>query len=525
MQLNIRQQGQKVCQTLVDKGQQTIRAIAQAIGLSKSSIHRHQQAIARRNQYPESKVWESTIGAEWLKRLVVASIFVFCFKRGVGCESLHEFFCLLRLEQHIGVSVSSLRKIRMQMEERILAYQQQQQFQLASPENPLEICASVDETFFDQVVLVMLDLSSGFILVEELSQDYRYETWQKHVQQVLSDLGLTVRYCVSDRAKALVKLALSEMKCASIADLFHALRELSQGIACELADQLFRVNRCLHELVLTPANTQRYQYLQAQQAALQTAQQQYRAIVHQLTTTLHPFAIRLETPQTSQSVELQLQDQIQALSELKRTYQLPDKAGSIAKVERQLHDLSALVDLWWNWVRQSLRIQSGDAAVNNWVEQSLLPALYWQQQTTRTKTPTLKAAYQIAAQQAQAALMAHPITAVLSTDQFNQWQSWASEMVTKFQRTSSPVEGRNGYLSQIHHNQRGLSARRLRVMTVLHNFHLKRSDGTTAAQRLFGKPIPDLFESLVQQMPDLPQARRRKSAQKTKLFALPTVPA
>jgi hypothetical protein len=499
--------------------------MADSIGLSKSSVHRHCQAIARRNQHPESGLWESAVGSAWLKRLILAAIFVFCFKRGVGCESLHEFFRLLHLEQHVGVSVTCLRKIRTQMEAQILEYQRQHPAQLAHPPVPIEICAAVDETFFDQVVLVMLDLSSGFILVEELSQDYRYETWQKHVQKALRHLGLQVRYCVSDRAKALVKLALSEMGCVSIADLFHALRELSQGIACELADQLFRVNRCLHELAPTPANTQRYQHLQAQQTALQAAQQQYRTIVHQLTTTLHPFAIRLGTPQTTQQVELQLQEQMQALNQLKCTYQLSDKAGSLSKVERQLHDLSALLDLWWNWVRQSLRIQSSDAAVNHWVEQFLLPVLYWQQQTTRTKTPTLKAAYQIAAQQAQAALMAHPITAALSTEQFNQWQSWASAMVTKFQRTSSPVEGRNGYLSQIHHNRRGLSTRCLRVMTVLHNFHLKRSDGTTAAQRLFGQPTPDLFESLVQQMPDLPQARRRKSAPKPRPFALPTVPA
>jgi len=32
----------------------------------------------------------------------------------------------------------------------------------------------------------------------------------------------------------------------------------------------------------------------------------------------------------------------------------------------------------------------------------------------------------------------------------------------------------------------GLSQRRL-VLTVIHNFDLKRSDGSTAAQRLFGR--------------------------------------
>jgi len=34
---------------------------------------------------------------------------------------------------------------------------------------------------------------------------------------------------------------------------------------------------------------------------------------------------------------------------------------------------------------------------------------------------------------------------------------------------------------------RGLSQRRLQVLTVIHNFDLKRSDGSTAAQRLFGR--------------------------------------
>lgn len=525
MNLNIRERCQKVFQALARPGQRTVRAIAQAIGVSKSSVHRHQQAMARRNQYPESGLWESPMGAQWLKLLVLATVFEFCFKRGVGCESLSEFFQLLHLERHVGISVASLQQLRAQMEEQILEYQRLQQAQLAAAQSPIEICASVDETFFDQVVLVMLDLASGFILVEAITEDCRYETWQQQTQQALSQLGLKVRYCVSDRAKALVKLALDEMGCPSVADLFHALRELSQGVGRELSEGLFRVNRRLHELVDSPENAELKQHLQAQQGALQTAQNQYRSILHQLTTTVHPFAIRLGLPQTSTQVEAQLQAQTQALKSLKHTLQLPDRPGSLPKFERQWHDLSASVDLWWAWVRQSLNAQGGDPLTRAWVEQALLPALYWQQQATRTKTPTLKGAYQTAAQQAHAALIAHPLTATLSKEQFTQWQSWAQWIVTKFQRTSSAVEGRNGYLSQIHHNRRGLSSQRLRVMTTIHNFHLRRSDGTTAAQRLFGQPSPDLFEWLVHQMPNLPQARRRKAPLKSQPFTLPTVPA
>jgi hypothetical protein len=78
------------------------------------------------------------------------------------------------------------------METQILDYQRLQQSQLEHPQTPVEACVSVDETFFDQVVLVLLDLPSGFILVEEMSQDYRYETWQHHTQQALSKLGLNI---------------------------------------------------------------------------------------------------------------------------------------------------------------------------------------------------------------------------------------------------------------------------------------------------------------------------------------------
>ena len=166
----------------------------------------------------------------------------------------------------------------------------------------------------------MLDLPSGFILVEEMSQDYRYETWQHHTQQALSKLGLNIHYCVSDRAKALVKLAIDELGCPSIADLFHALRELSQGMGSELSDRLFRVNRRLRELDDTAANASLKQQLQVQQSGLEQAQAQYRSRLHQLTTTLHPFAIRLGIPQTSKRVESEFQQQATILSTLKQTY-------------------------------------------------------------------------------------------------------------------------------------------------------------------------------------------------------------
>jgi len=47
-------------------------------------------------------------------------------------------------------------------------------------------------------------------------------------------------------------------------------------------------------------------------------------------------------------------------------------------------------------------------------------------------------------------------------------------MCAKFQRTSSAVEGRNGYLSRLHHSHRGFTEQTLKVLTVIHNFDLLR---------------------------------------------------
>jgi hypothetical protein len=89
------------------------------------------------------------------------------------------------------------------------------------------------------------------------------------------------------------------------------------------------------------------------------------------------------------------------------------------------------------------------------------------------------------------------------------WTAWAAQQAKAFQRASSAVEGRNGYLSQMHHNHRGLPKRRYRVWTVLHNFDHRASDGTTPASRFFRREFPDLFETVLSHIEELPRPRQR----------------
>jgi len=63
-----------------------------------------------------------------------------------------------------------------------------------------------------------------------------------------------------------------------------------------------------------------------------------------------------------------------------------------------------------------------------------------------------------------------------------------------FQRSSSNVEGRNGYLSLRNHQLRGLDLPRKRECFItMHNFFLTRPDGTTAAERFFGQKPRSMF--------------------------------
>ena len=81
-----------------EHGKPSIRRLAERTGLSKSSVHRHLQTRDRRDCDPESSFWETPAGRAWLIRLVVATLFVFGLKRGVGAETLSAFFSRLRLD-------------------------------------------------------------------------------------------------------------------------------------------------------------------------------------------------------------------------------------------------------------------------------------------------------------------------------------------------------------------------------------------------------------------------------------------
>jgi Family of unknown function (DUF6399) len=265
--------------------------------------------------------------------------------------------------------------------------------------------------------------------------------------------------------------------------------------------------------------------LQTQQETLERDHQDYQRSLHALSQAIHPFHIDTCEPQLGLELPKPLQSPLARLERLSQIYSPLNGRDALERWQNQIPGLAGALHAWWQWVLQALTPQTQDPDTQHWVLTVLLPWVYWHQQTQKTRQSELKQGYLQAAQQAHSRLLAHSFTQSLNQSQQQKWVDWAIWMCAKFQRTSSAVEGRNGYLSRLHHANRGFTEQSLKVLTIIHNFDLKRDDGTTAAQRLFDKTFPDLFESVVLNMGDLPRARRTLKPKISRKPAIQLVPS
>jgi len=196
-------------------------------------------------------------------------------------------------------------------------------------------------------------------------------------------------------------------------------------------------------------------------------QNAYRHHLETLSLTLHPFHLHDASPQTSLQVQSRLHAAVDAVETLARDHQFPVRHDMLKKVRRQLPALAALVDFWWAGVDQDLAQAAISAPWRQWARECLLPWVYWEHQVAHTRCVRRKAKLQQARAEVHAVFDQHGITQRLDPHVLAEWQAWATEQVTAFQRASSAVEGRNGALAQLHHNQRGLPKQRYKVWTVL----------------------------------------------------------
>jgi len=150
------------------------RMLARAIDLPSSTFNDQVRAQQARNQYPESLNWESEAGQQFLRRLVVSTLYTFGIKAGIGAKRIEEFFEHIRLYTHIGISESSVLRIIKQIELSILKYKDLQELDLQSSKvygKELQVVLGLDETWIDEMLLVCQDLMSGYLFLNQVQQN------------------------------------------------------------------------------------------------------------------------------------------------------------------------------------------------------------------------------------------------------------------------------------------------------------------------------------------------------------------
>ena len=209
-------------------------------------------------------MWETEDGRCWLTRLVVATLYTFGLKRGVGVETISEFFVRLRLATQVGCSPSALRGVMQALEAALLETTEAWEQDGCAGGEMREIMGAVDETCLERMILVLMDLATGYLLLEEVADARTYPTWKALVEERLKGLGTGVLYVVSDRAKALIQLAEQGRACLSMPNFFHVAREIVKSYSLAIGQ---RWRHAQQELTKAKAALARRQGLhQAEQA-------------------------------------------------------------------------------------------------------------------------------------------------------------------------------------------------------------------------------------------------------------------
>jgi hypothetical protein len=192
--------------------------------------------------------------------------------------------------------------------------------------------------------------------------------------------------------------------------------------------------------------------------------------------------------------------------------ELPQRARAhLHKAERLTTALLATIAFFFATVQQRVEALSLAPDIETAVLEHLIPTIDLERVATRCSGAEQRRRLTALSAQLFAPLRAsdHPLQA-LGTEQRAEIEQVASDCAALFQRSSSAVEGRSGQLSLFHQGCHRLSARKLAALTAVHNFSIQRPDQTTAAERLFGRAPPPLFEQRLERVPLPPRPRRRR---------------
>lgn len=474
---------------------------------------------------------ESPAGLHFVHRIVEAARLAFTEVGGCGIRSMCLFLELSELGEVVGASYGAQQRASAAMESQIVEYEREQRGALAPQMERRSISLCEDETFHPQTCLVAVEPVSGFILVERYSQRRDAPSWNAAIAEATADLAVELVQVTSDQARGIVAHVRGGLGVHWGPDLFHVQREVSQATALRLNSQVRQCGELLakskREVEEQIERREAYRRgprprghppdfdgriarargaedrVRAQLQAAEERRTTAKAALRGLGDSYHPFDLKSGAVRDAVTVEAELKEHLGCIEKVASDAALPKASQEqVASVRPLLAALAATVAFFHQrvalWIASLLLEPDVEAAVR----EHLIPGLYLARVASQAPSADRRAELR----QSSAALLAraHAPDGTLSRlqpERRRHVEQTARRCAELFVRSSSCVEGRNGQLSLRHHGLHRLSDRKLRVLTTLHNYFIRRRDGTTAAERFFGSPPADLFDWLLPRLP------------------------
>ena len=480
-------------------------------------------------------------GVEFLNRISLAAEFVISQLCGGGTGAIQTFYELTKLDQLIASSDGSVHQRLVRLENNLIEFGKQQASQASNNLPEKEINCAMDETFPSDICLVGMDTDSGFILVEKLDRKRDFDTWNKAMEEALSPYSpqLKVRQVVSDGAKALIKCARETLGAEHAPDLFHIQQEIIRGTtpqlkarikttesrlekACASFQQKYEQRRAYQQQspkpVGRPVEYDRHVY--AERMARERAEKHLkRAVIHQeevkeairgIGQDYHPFDLETGRKRSPQKLREDLNRRFSLIEKHAENAEISENGiKKINKAKRNIESLVTTLTMFWSWVLMELKALNLSAEMASVFENHLLPLAYIELRSEKEKRAARRKQLRMLYRKMYSDLCHSPLWGSLSREEQSHLLAQARKCARLFQRSSSCVEGRNGQLSLKHHSRK-VNPRQLSASTVIHNYFIRRSDGTTAAQRFFEQKHNDLFSWLLDNTdyPALPAQKR-----------------
>jgi hypothetical protein len=476
-------------------------------------------------------------GEDFLRRIVLAAFLTFHQQGACGIRLIGSFLQHAGLDSFVAASYAALHSLATSLQSDLALFADEQRSRLAEHMTPRTITLCADENFHGpQPCLVAIEPMSGFLLVECYREHRDGDTWAKAIEEGLRDMAVEVVLLCSDRAKGLLRCAHEGLGVMHSPDLFHAQRDLLKPMLLPLQRPIQQAEKELEKARLhtasldaevTPQELVAMSLAEIGQIAdairreqdtaerlLQAGEQKEQMVqqVRGLGDDYHPFDRETGRPVTAQQVAERLGQHVERLEQVAQQAGLTERAkGALAKARAWLPTVVAVVAWFWGLAQKQVEQLELSEEQECAVYEGLLAGHYWEMAASRARQGEEgKRLKELAEGLQKEAWRAGGALASLAEEQKQQVERVARQCAGLFSRSSSCVEGRNGRLSLHHHGQGRLSEAKLKALSAVHNYVVKRSDGTTAAERFFGVQHSDAVDWLLQRLPDLPRPAAKR---------------